>query len=182
MTNHGVLERPQTRAKIIAWLIEGKGPAEIAALVSTPKKPVSRQAISRFRQRHAGELAPVVERIEAEITEYAIAQLVNRIAGAQEDYDALGAIIDARANDTRYDEPGYATGHMVHSLKVVGAGKNQEIVDEYKVDTGVIAERRALRREVAEALDQLPRGKGDINIDNRTQVLIRQYGFDPEIV
>ena len=48
-------------------------------------------------------------------------------------------------------------------------------MDEYKVDTALIAERRALRREVAEALDALPRGS-NINIDNRTQILIREYG------
>ena len=174
ITKHRPLTRPKIRAEVIAWMIEGVRDAEIARRVG-----MTREAIYRFRQRHEAEIAPVVAEIERQITDAAIADKVNRILDADRDYRRLGEVIEARAADARYDEPGYRSGVMVHQLKQIGSGRNAETVDEYKVDTALIAERRALRREVAEELDQLPRGN-NINIDNRTQILIRQVdGYDP---
>lgn len=164
-----VLERPKQCAQAIALVLEGKSDADVAAVMK-----VSRQAVTAFRHRHADELAPAVAEIERQIIDYAIADKVNRIAGADADYNALGAVIEARANDKRYDEPGYATGLMAHTLKVIGSGRNQEVIDEYKVDTALVAERRAIRREVAEALGQLPKTT-DITIENQVSVIVREY-------
>lgn len=179
MTNQYFLERPKVRAKVKALLLDGKRPSEIAELVSTPKQRISRQAVHGFIKRHEAEIAPLIKRLEREIEDYALAQKVRRIAGADSDYQRLGQVIEARAGDERWqNEPGYSTGLMVHQTKMIGTGKDAEVVDEFKVDTAVIAERRALRNEVATELGQLPKGDS-LNIDNRTQVLIRQYsGFD----
>ena len=172
-TRRVVLERPKQRAKALALIVEGKKDSEIAALMK-----VSRQAVTKFRARHQDEIAPAVEEVERQIIDYAIAHKVNRIADADADYGRTTALLEARANDKRYDEPGYSTGLMVHQLKVIGTGRNQQVIDEYKPDTALLAERRALRRSVAEELNDLPRG--DVNItNNQSLVLVRQYGgFD----
>ena len=166
--------KAKTRAQVDAWLLEGVPNTEIARRVG-----VHHSAVWRYAKKHEDRLAPVVAEIERQITDAAIASKVNRILDADRDYRRLGEVIEARATDARYDEPGYRSGVMVHQLKQIGSGRNTQTVDEYKVDTALVAERRALRREVAEELDQLPRGN-NINIDNRTQILIRQVdGYDP---
>ena len=67
------------------------------------------------------------------------------------------------------------TGIVARQYKMVGSGENASLVEEYKVDTAFLAEWRANDRQVSEELDQLPRGTS-INIDARTQILIREYG------
>lgn len=154
------------REKVIAMLMDGVTPAEVARQVSTSRHPVTRAAVCAFRKRHAEELQPIIEQVEKQITDAAIADKVQRILDADADYKRLGDIIAARATDKRYEEPGYSSGLMTHTLRQIGTGRNAEVVDEYKVDTALVAERRALRREVAEALGQLP--KPQVNIDNRS--------------
>lgn len=160
------LDRPKTRKQVEAWILEGVKDAEIARRVG-----VHRSAIFRFRQRHIEDIAPAVEQVEKQIADAAIADKVRRILDADEDYRRLGSVIEARANDTRYDEPGYKSGVMVHQPKQIGSGKSATLVDEYKVDTALIAERRALRRAVAEELGALPRPETHVNIDNRRIVV-----------
>ena len=138
-------------------MVRGMTDSEVAAAMTSRRYPVTRQAVHGFRRRHAAEIMPVLQEIARRIEDAAISHVVNRVWDAQGDYDRLGQVIDARAGDTRYDEPGYATGMMVHQVKSVGGGKNATLIDEYKVDTAVVAERRQLRREVAEVLGQLPR-------------------------
>ena len=64
---------------------------------------------------------------------------------------------------------------MVHTLKMIGSGKSATVVDEYSVDTAVLAARRAVERAAAEELAQLQRlGAGDTyNIDKA--VMVRVY-------
>lgn len=175
MTNGGVLEKPQTKAKVIAWMLGGKSDTEIATLVSTPKRSITRQAVFWFRRRHADELNTQIEAVEQAITDYAIANKVNRIAAADFRRSLLEDVQAARAKG----KTGVETGIVAKTYRMVGNGENAMLVEEYKVDTAFLAEWRANERQVAEELDQLPKGKGDINIDNRTQVLVRQYGgFD----
>ena len=173
--NQDRLEKPKIREQVIQWIIEGKPPSEVARLVPVKpgNPPVSHQAVSNFRKRHAAEIDARVTRIEKAIEDYALAAKVNRIAGLDEDYRRLGEIIIARAADPRFqDEPGYKTGLMAHTLKNIGGGEFAETVDEYKVDTALVAERRALARAVAEELAQLPRP----NISIGVQVaIIREY-------
>ena len=167
------LERTKIRADVEAWILEGVTDAEIARRVG-----VHRSAIGYFRKRHAAELASHIAAVERRIEDAAIADKVQRILDADSDYQRLGQVIAARASDTRYEEPGYKTGTMVHQYRMVGGGKNARLVDEYKVDAALIAERRALRRQVAEELDQLPRSTTNVNIDARSIVV--RYVEGPE--
>jgi len=138
-------------------MVRGMTDSEVAAAMTSRRYPVTRQAVHGFRRRHAAEIMPALQEIARRIEDAAISHVVNRVWDAQGDYDRLGSVIDARAGDTRYDEPGYATGMMVHQVKSVGGGENATLVDEFKVDTAVVTERRHLRREVAEVLGQLPK-------------------------
>lgn len=140
MLNNGVLEKPKTRAKVIAWLLEGKSPTEIAGLVTTKSQPVTHQAICAFRKRHADELAPLVAEVERQIEDYAIAHKVNRIAGL----DALAQKVQAWI-----DERGLLERSVVTT-------DNAEIVRE-RFAREVSAELRAIYRSAAEELAQLPR-------------------------
>lgn len=168
-----VLERPGWPARVIALVLEGKSDAEVAKALSTARTEVKRQAVSAFRKRHKAELTQVIEEAERETKNYAIARLVDQIAGLDEDWLALGEVQKARAADKRYaSEPGYSTGRMVHSQKTLGGGEFAEIVDEYKVDTAVIAERRNLVMAAAELMGQLQGKKGD---QGGAIVLIREY-------
>lgn len=168
------LEKPATRAKAISLIIEGLSDAEVAAALSDKRVSVTRQAITQFRHRHAAEIAPVVEEIVKQTTDYAIASKVKRVAALDDRWQRMVALINARATDTRYsDEPGYETGLMVHQLKAVGKGDDFQLVDLYVTDNGLLAEMRATERAAAEELDQMPRGKEDGNT-RETFVLIRE--------
>jgi hypothetical protein len=131
------------------------------------------------RYPHVQErIAEIRQQMADAIVQAGIAVKVNRIKDAQADYDRLGAVIEARAQDTRYDEPGYATGLMAHKLKQIGAGKSATLVDEFEVDTALVAERRVLRRSVAEELAQIQR-PSEFHGPMR-ELIIREYAGWPE--
>ena len=168
-----VLERHKD--EVIALVLDGKSDPEIAA-----KYSCRRESVYLFRERHKAELSALMLQVGDMLIGVALANKQQRVVDADTDYQRLGQVIEARAADTRYDEPGYSSGLMVHEVKALGGGENVTFVDQYKVDTAVIAERRALRRAVAEEMDQLPKGNGDTINDNRTQILVRQViGYDP---
>ena len=168
-----VLER--NRAEVAAILATGEPHAEVARIFG-----VERSSVLRFQERHIEAIQLMAAELERQVTDALLAHKVNRIWDAQADYDRLGDIIDARSKDTRYDEPGYATGLMAHTLRQIGTGKTAEIVDEFKVDTALVAERRTLRRAVAEELDHLPRG-ANVSVNVQQNFVRYIIGADPEI-
>lgn len=167
------LRKPAVRAQVKALILEGLSERAIAERVG-----VDHASIQRFKARHAVELAGMVAEVERHIEDAAISHKVNRILAADDEHTRLGQVIEARAADKRYDEPGYATGMMVHEIKSVGAGESATLVDQYKVDTAVVAERRALRRAVAEELAQLPRPNVDVNVAVGVTVVYVEGGKD----
>jgi hypothetical protein len=156
-------------------ILDGKTDYAIAKQVG-----VTPSAVTRFRARHADEITQAVAQVERDITEYAIAQKVSRIAALDNRWTLAHQVILARANDPTFAwAPGYSTGLLVRDVKAVGSGEGVDLVDVFKVDSALLAELRAMERAAAEELAQLP--KSDINIDARTQVLIRTYrGLDPD--
>ena len=130
----------------MAWLLEGKGPTEIAALVSTPKQKVSRQAVLGFKKRHEHQLMPLVAEVEKRIEDYAIAQKVNRIAGL----DALSRQVQAWI-----DERGLMERSEITT-------ENAVIVRE-RFAREVSSELRAIYRAAAEELGHLPKSEPGAN-------------------
>ncbi len=167
------------RGDVIGLIIKGETDAQIARIIGC-----ARPSVKGFKVRHAEEIAAGRAKLQRELTDYAIAHKVNRMAGYDRDYQLLGEVIEARANDKRYDEPGYSTGLMAHSLKSVGSGENSQVVDEYKVDVAVIAERRALAHAAAEETGQLPRP--DVHVGDKHTFFIQvnaphDHGDIPEL-
>lgn len=162
MAKTAALEKPVIKAKAIALVIDGLSDSEVAAALSDKRMTVTRQAITKFRHRHQDEIGQQVKAVEKQITDFVIAEKVNRIAEADLRRRLLHLVREARARG----ETGIETGIVARTLKVIGSGKNQEVVEEFKVDTAFMAEWRANERQVAEELAQLPRPS--INIDNRS--------------
>lgn len=158
MTNQGVLERPKNRAKVMAWLVEGKGPAEIASLITTKTQPVSRQAVQAFRDRHADELAPLVEAVEKQITDYAIASKVNRIAALD---DMLARL---QAEVAEY-------GIAITEVEYNTDGDEERRIETRNFRAGLVREFRGLMRDAAEELGQMPKTAAVALNDNRTYIL-----------
>ena len=168
-TKH-LLER--RKAEVIGWLVEGKPVGEIAKLVSTKKQQVTSQAVCAFRKRHLAEIAPVVAEIEKQITDYAIANVVNRVRDAQLRRDLLARVQELRAAGG----DGMETGIVAKSYKSIGSGPFAQVVEEYRVDTAFLAEWRANEEHVASQLDQLPRGtKAGADTYNIGQAVLVRY-------
>lgn len=152
-------------------VLEGRTDSQVAEAISTTRRSITRQAVTMFRRRHAAELAVQVAEVERQVTDYAIAHKVNRIAALNDRWQRAHDLIEARAADTRYDEPGYKTGLMVHQLKSVGGGEYATIVDQYVTDTALLAEMRNIEHAAAEELAQLPKAETHLQ---QNIVLIRQ--------
>jgi hypothetical protein len=139
--------------EVIALLLTGWKQADIAV-----KYKVDDSSVTRFVHRHVDLLDALHAEVERQTTDYAIASVVNVIAGMDADWQGLGKVQQDRAADQTYAHvPGYSTGLMAHTFKSVGSGENAQLVDEFKVDTAVIAERRALAMAAMQLLGKMPR-------------------------
>ena len=163
-----ILER--RKASVFEAFIRGSTIAGIAERFG-----VAYNSAHAFINRHAEELRLLRADLEKQVTDYAIAQQVERIAALDDRWQRQRSLIEIRSKDTRFKEPGYETGLLVHQLKAVG----DEIVDTYQVDTGLLAEMRNTERAAAEQLGQLPRP--DVHI-NQNVVLIREVNLGGESV
>lgn len=145
-------------------MVDGKNDTEVTALLADKGIVVTRQSITAFRKRHAADLAPLVAEVERQVTDYAIANKVERIAGLDSTAQLVRQWIEERG---------------LVELQEVQTADGATITRE-RFAREVSAELRALYKAAAEEMDQLPRGS--VVIDNRTQVmLVRQYdGVDPE--
>lgn len=173
MINNGILERPKVKAKVIAWLADGKTAAEVAALVTQEfkrPKPVSFQAVCAFRNRHAAEIAPVVAEVERQIIDYGITHKVNRMADAQLRRDLMVQVQQARAQGNT----GMETGIMTRTYKALGSGESMQVVPEYRVDTAMLREWRENDDYVSEQLGQIePPAKGGDTYNIDKAILVR---------
>jgi hypothetical protein len=73
------LERPKVKERVIALVLGGKTDREIAQAISTTRRSVSFQAISKFRQRHQDEIVSAIQRAEDAVIDLAIRDKEERI-------------------------------------------------------------------------------------------------------
>ncbi len=161
---------------ILALHIQGKSDAEIARQLGS-----TRQNVRQTRLRHKDVVAPIVAAAEKAVADYLIAQKLERLAAKNDRWLRARKLIDVRAGDDRYaGEPGWDTGLMVHKLKALGSGDGMVIVDEFAVDTGLLAEMRALEDSAADELGQKPKAATVDLSDRRTYVLqlVKADGHD----
>ena len=57
--------------------------------------------------------------------------------------------------------PVVKSGYLVRTIKIIGSGRNQEVVEEYAFDAALARERRATAEQAAKELGQWV-DKGDI--------------------
>lgn len=155
-----VLER--NHAEIVAMLAAGATQPQIAQQFG-----VARSTVLRFVRRNQPEIDAKKHRVSLAVEDYAIAQKVNRIAALNDRWHRLRQIIEERAaSDEFKDVPGMKTGTMVRSIKSVGGGEYMELVNEFKVDTGLLAEIRNIEHAAAEELAQLPKAPpAEVNVN-----------------
>jgi len=163
--------------EVIAALVSGDSYS-----VAADRFGVSKAAIAYFVVRHEVALRTMREKVALAVEDYAIATKVNRIAAMDDRWQRIRSVIDQRAADGAKhwaDVPGMDTGIVVHQVKQIGAGKNATMIDEFVVDTGTMAEARAIEKAAADELGQIPRP--DNNTTVNVGILVRQLsGYDPE--
>lgn len=125
---------------------------QIAAAVG-----ISRRTLHAWRQTPEF-VARVEERRQAQreaIEAKGIADKRNRIGYLNERHAAMRLIVKERGeHEDMAGVPGGATGYVVCTTKAIGMGANQQVVEEYAVDTGLLREFRAHEQQAAQELGE----------------------------
>jgi transposase-like protein len=163
--------------EVIAYIVAGASYSQTAQQFG-----VAKSSITSFIGRWEDELRALQAKAAHAAEDYAIASKVNRIAALDDRWQRVRRVIDQRAADGAKNwagVPGMDTGIVVHQVKQIGAGKNATIIDEFVVDTGTMAEARAIEKAAADELGQIPRP--DVHNTVNVGILVRQLaGFNPE--
>ena len=129
---------------------------------------IGRTTLARWKRDpdFAALVGEHIGQLQAAMLKHAIAKKHKRIAVLDDLHRRALAVITARAGDDSMAEaPGGDTGLLVRQLKVIGAGKNMQVVEEYSVDTGLIREIRALHEQTAKELGQwVDRSESDVTM------------------
>jgi hypothetical protein len=140
------LTKKQDQAAL--WLAEGQMADEAIAA----KLHINPVTLWRWKQQPA--FAAVVAGHKAmwaaEIAQEGIANRQNRINALNERWELMQRVIKARAADATMTGAGHETGLLVRTYK---PGKYR-VVEEYRVDAGLLAELRAHEKQAAEELGQ----------------------------
>ena len=161
---------------IQSWMLDGETDTAVAAKLANTKHAVSRQAVTSFRHRYADKLGRMNEEAEARALDPAITRKAERLAAKNERWLGLRSVIAERgADESMAAVPGGQTGLMVRQYKMLGGGEYAQVVEEYKVDTGLLEAANELERSAAAELGQLPRP--EVNIQQNL-VFIREYITD----
>lgn len=119
---------------------------------------VALQTLRNWKERP--EFTDVVKRYRAEAEEAMmgsfVAQRANRVAELDEIYRGLKVVVEERsaAYVADPDAHGGKGGFIVKTIKVIGTGKNQETITEYKVDSGLARELKDTLIHAAKELGQ----------------------------
>lgn len=143
------LGRPKKRALADTLIAEGLTDTEVGRRLG-----ISRQAITAYKKNHPAGIAKVVAEVERQITDYAIAHKVNRIAGLQSLAEQVQAVIDDRGLIER----------------TITTTENAEIVRE-RFAREISAELRSIYRATAEELAELPRAP-DVSVNVNVGVAV----------
>ena len=99
-------------------------------------------------------LDEVIAEIRAALMKRGIARLDRRVARLNQTWLDLQTVIEERACEMDDACAGGHTGLVVLQKKGLGKGDDFQIIDEYVVDTGILAELRALEMQAAKELGQ----------------------------
>lgn len=138
----GVLER--NAPEIVAILATGEQPSEVARLYG-----VDRSAITHFEDRHEADIAAMSAEVRRQVEDFAIASKVERIATLQRLADDVTAYLDDR-------------GLMERTVTTT---KDGATIERERFAREVAAELRAILKDAADELGQIPRPSDQINVN-----------------
>lgn len=130
---------------------------EIAA-----KAGVSRQAYTGWKAHpeFQARVAEIIAEANRRLEKQAIRHKTQRVAAQHDRWVRMQQVIAERADDHEWSHvPGWSTGLLVHRQKQIGGGRDAQIVDEFEVDTGLLAEMRNTEKQAAQELGQWTEGK-----------------------
>lgn len=139
---------------------------------------LSEATVARYR-RHPEFRERVEQRLEetrAELKAEGVARRQNRMDGYNARITLLGQVIAERAADPDFmDVPGYKTGLLVRDAKRTGM---DDYVNTFAVDTGLLAEMRAIEKQAAQDVGQWTEKQ-----EHSGEMILRQYvGIDVDKV
>lgn len=101
------------------------------------------------------KVAEYVQVLEASMLKLAIAQRRKRVSSQNDRWRKMLAVIEERAADPALQGvPGGQTGLLVHQQRAIGTGRNQTVIDEYTVDTGLLKSLLDHEKHAAQELGQ----------------------------
>jgi hypothetical protein len=143
----------RARSEAAALLAE----AELTAAEVAEKLGVSIRQLRRWREHEEfrGRVEQLAKQYGDATHRRAIALCNRRVAELDRRWGRMLQVIEERAADPSMERvPGGKTGLLVRQVKGIGKGENYREVEEYAVDTGLLAEQRATERAAAQELGQ----------------------------
>lgn len=135
------------------------------------------RTIHRWRQTEAftGRVQALQDAMAAAVVSEGIALRTRRVAALNDRWNRMQRVIAERAEDPAMSGvAGGQTGLLVHSFKMIGAGRDATTVDEYAVDVGLLKELRAHEEQAAKELGQwVEKTRGEVSGPNGGPIEIK---------
>lgn len=146
---------------------------EIARQCRVSQRTVARwKAVPEFQRRVEEHRAAWREAVRS----HGIAVKERRILALADKVRRLEQILAERAARGGV-EPGSSTGLLVRQLKAAGAGRHQQLVEEYVLDAPLLREYRELLRQVAQELGEwIDKREDRLDLTDQFLSALREFG------
>lgn len=124
--------------------------AEIAETLGIARSTLSTWKV---RPEFAAQVGDYVGELQSRMLRYRIAKKRERVKTLDVLHAKLLTVIEERAEEGMA-APGAGTGLIVRQLKMIGAGRDAEMVEEFAVDNGTIRQIMAIEEQAAKELGQ----------------------------
>jgi hypothetical protein len=138
---------------------------------------IGKATLERWKQRPAFQARVAEHRAlwREQLRAQGLLEQQNRLAALNDRWTRLQQVITERAASPEMQSvPGGTTGLLVRQVKSIGFGENNQLVEEFAVDTPLLKELREHEKQAAQEL-----GEWTEKRELGGQVLIRGYGNVP---
>ncbi len=118
---------------------------------------ISRQSLHAWKQQpeFIARVQEHLDEVNRRLAKQEIRHKTLRVSAQHDRWMRMQQVISERAADDSWSQvPGWNTGLLVHRQKQIGAGRAATVVDEFEVDTGLLAELRNTEKQAAQELGQ----------------------------
>ena len=118
---------------------------------------IGRRTLARWKEHpdFTARIAEHAKKLEEAALRLGIARRTKRVEALHDRWQRMKRVIDERAEDSSLETvAGGGTGLIVRQVKSIGFGENNQLVEEYAVDTGLLRELRAHEEQAAKELGQ----------------------------